>query len=33
MDTAVYEGIIARLRAQGYEVKRLKRTLQPQSGS
>jgi apolipoprotein D and lipocalin family protein len=31
MDTAVYEAIIARLRAQGYEVERLNRTLQPSS--
>jgi apolipoprotein D and lipocalin family protein len=33
MDAAVYDGIIARLRAQGYEVDRLNRTLQPGSGS
>jgi len=32
MDSAVYDGIIARLRAQGYEVERLNRTLQPPSG-
>jgi hypothetical protein len=29
MDAAVYEGILARLRAQGYAVERLQRTLQP----
>jgi apolipoprotein D and lipocalin family protein len=29
MDSAVYASIVARLRAQGYEVDRLKRTLQP----
>jgi apolipoprotein D and lipocalin family protein len=29
LDTAVYDGIITRLRAQGYEVERLNRTLQP----
>jgi apolipoprotein D and lipocalin family protein len=29
MSTTVYEGIIARLRAQGYEVERLNRTPQP----
>jgi apolipoprotein D and lipocalin family protein len=33
MDAAVYDGIIARLRAQGYEVARLNRTLQPSRGS
>ena len=33
MDAAVYDGIIARLRAQEYEVERLNRTLQPGSGS
>ena len=33
MDPSVYEGIIARLRAQGYEVERLHRTLQPGGGS
>ena len=32
MDGAVYDGILARLRGQGYEVERLQRTLQP-SGS
>jgi len=32
MDAAVYQGIVARLRAQGYEVERLNRTLQPGSG-
>jgi len=32
MDAAVYDGILARLREQGYEVERLNRTLQP-SGS
>lgn len=31
MDAAVYDGIVVRLRAQGYEVERLKRTLQPAS--
>jgi apolipoprotein D and lipocalin family protein len=31
MEPTVYEGIIARLRAQGYEVERLNRTLQPSS--
>lgn len=29
MSATVYDGIIARLRAQGYEVERLKRTAQP----
>lgn len=29
MDNVVYEGIVARLRAQGYEAERLKRTQQP----
>jgi apolipoprotein D and lipocalin family protein len=29
MDAAVYDGILARLRAQGYEVERLNRALQP----
>lgn len=29
MDPGVYDGIVARLRAQGYEVERLNRTLQP----
>jgi len=29
MDSAVYDGILARLKAQGYEVERLNRTLQP----
>jgi apolipoprotein D and lipocalin family protein len=33
MDTAVYDGIITRLRAQGYEVERLNRTLQPRGSS
>ena len=33
MDAAVYDGIVARLRAQGYEVERLKRTLQPASST
>ena len=33
LDSAVYDGILARLRAQGYEVERLNRTLQPASGS
>lgn len=33
MDAAVYDGIILRLRAQGYEVERLNRTLQPGGGS
>jgi apolipoprotein D and lipocalin family protein len=33
MDTAVYDAIVARLRAQGYEVERLNRTLQPNSVS
>jgi apolipoprotein D and lipocalin family protein len=33
MSTTVYDGIIARLRAQGYEVERLNRTLQPGAGS
>jgi apolipoprotein D and lipocalin family protein len=32
MNAAVYDGILARLRDQGYEVERLNRTLQP-SGS
>jgi apolipoprotein D and lipocalin family protein len=32
MDAAVYDGILARLRAQGYEVERLHRTLQPKGG-
>jgi apolipoprotein D and lipocalin family protein len=31
MEPAVYDGILARLRAQGYEVERLNRTLQPRS--
>jgi apolipoprotein D and lipocalin family protein len=29
MDGVVYDGILARLRTQGYEVERLRRTLQP----
>ena len=29
LDRATYDGILARLRAQGYEVERLNRTLQP----
>lgn len=29
LDDAVYEGILGRLRGQGYEVERLRRTLQP----
>jgi apolipoprotein D and lipocalin family protein len=29
LDAAVYDGIVERLRAQGYEVERLQRTLQP----
>ena len=33
METAVYDGIITRLRAQGYEVERLSRTLQPRGSS
>ncbi len=33
MDDAVYQGILARLRVQGYEVERLNRTLQPTTGS
>jgi apolipoprotein D and lipocalin family protein len=33
MDSTTYEGIIARLRAQGYEVERLQRTLQASGGS
>ncbi|MDD5223167.1 MAG: lipocalin family protein [bacterium] len=33
LDRAVYDGILARLRAQGYEVERLNRTLQPESSS
>jgi apolipoprotein D and lipocalin family protein len=33
MDTAMYDAILARLRAQGYEVERLERTLQPVSGT
>ena len=33
LDAAVYDGIRARLRAQGYEVERLRRTLQPPNGS
>lgn len=33
MDSAVYDGIIMRLRAQGYEVERLNRTLQPSGSS
>jgi apolipoprotein D and lipocalin family protein len=32
MDTAVYDGIITRLRGQGYQVDRLHRTLQPNRG-
>jgi apolipoprotein D and lipocalin family protein len=32
MDLAVYDGLLGRLRAQGYEVERLVRTLQPASG-
>jgi apolipoprotein D and lipocalin family protein len=32
MDGAVYEGILGRLREQGYEVQRLNRTLQPSGG-
>lgn len=31
MDVAVYDAIVGRLRAQGYEVERLVRTLQPRS--
>ncbi len=31
MDPAVYEGILGRLRAQGYETERLVRTVQPSS--
>ena len=33
MDAAVYDGIVARLRAQAYEVERLERTLQPAEGA
>ena len=33
MGAAVYDGIVVRLRAQGYEVERLKRTLQPASST
>ena len=33
LGAAAYDGIIARLRAQGYEVERLRRTLQPRNGS
>lgn len=33
LDAAVYDDIVTRLRAQGYEVERLKRTLQPARGS
>jgi len=33
MDGAVYDGILGRLRDQGYEVERLTRTLQPADGS
>jgi apolipoprotein D and lipocalin family protein len=33
MDSAVYEGILGRLREQGYEVERLNRTLQPSGGT
>ena len=33
MDGAVYEGILGRLRDQGYEVERLNRTLQPPGGA
>jgi apolipoprotein D and lipocalin family protein len=33
IDAAVYDGIIARLRAQGYEVERLNRTPQPATAS
>jgi apolipoprotein D and lipocalin family protein len=33
MDPAVYQGILDRLRAQGYQVERLNRTLQSPSGS
>jgi apolipoprotein D and lipocalin family protein len=32
MDGAVYDGILGRLREQGYEVERLNRTLQPSGG-
>jgi apolipoprotein D and lipocalin family protein len=32
MDSAVYDGILARLRSQGYEVERLNRTVQPVGG-
>jgi hypothetical protein len=33
MDSTVYEGILGRLRAQGYEVARLERTPQKVDGS
>lgn len=33
MESAVYDGILGRLRAQGYEVERLSRTLQPGGSS
>ena len=33
IDSAVYEGILGRLREQGYEVERLNRTLQPSGGT
>jgi apolipoprotein D and lipocalin family protein len=32
MDSATYDGILGRLRGQGYEVERLNRTLQPSGG-
>jgi len=32
MDGAVYDAIVGRMRAQGYEVERLQRTLQPSGG-
>jgi apolipoprotein D and lipocalin family protein len=32
MDDEVYRGILARLKAQGYEIERLQRTLQPKAG-
>ncbi len=33
MDASLYDGIIVRLRSQGYEIERLNRTLQPTAGS
>ncbi len=33
LDAAAYEGILGRLREQGYEVERLQRTLQPGGGA